>query len=153
MFLTASLTVLRFLLLAVGISANPIVIRQAPVSLLLARHLNITGSNDLIRKDQARAKNLVTVCQEKYSGATRPGAIVSVGVTNIGIIYEAHVGVGSPATSCELRRALQASHEFSHLLLDTLLIDTGSSNTWLGAGEAYVRTTTSVQTSNNVVGF
>ena len=37
------------------------------------------------------------------------------------------------------------------LLLDTLLIDTGSSNTWVGAGKAYAKTKTSMQTSNNVV--
>ena len=35
--------------------------------------------------------------------------------------------------------------------LDTLIIDTGSANTWVGAGKAFVRTSTSVQTSDNVV--
>ncbi|KAI0257081.1 aspartic peptidase A1 [Lactifluus subvellereus] len=132
MFPTASLTAFNFLLLAVGIAADPIVIRQAPVSLPFARHLNATGSNDLVRKDQARAKNLVAVCEAKESGALGPDAIVSVGVTNIGVIYQANVGVGNPATSY------------------TLLIDTGSSNTWVGAGKPYIKTKTSVQTPNNV---
>jgi hypothetical protein len=33
---------------------------------------------------------------------------------------------------------------------DTLLIDTGSSNTWLGAGLAYVKTSTSKDTGGTV---
>lgn len=36
-------------------------------------------------------------------------------------------------------------------LSDSLIIDTGSSNTWVGAGKAFVETSTSVQTSNLVV--
>lgn len=35
--------------------------------------------------------------------------------------------------------------------LDSLLIDTGSSNTWVGAGKKYVKTSTSVQTKDSVV--
>lgn len=46
--------------------------------------------------------------------------------------YTASVGVGSPATDY------------------TLLIDTGSSNTWLGAGKAYVKTSTSSSTGKSV---
>ena len=34
---------------------------------------------------------------------------------------------------------------------DSLLIDTGSSNTWVGAGKAFVKTSTSVQTTDRVV--
>ncbi len=37
-------------------------------------------------------------------------------------------------------------------MIDTLLVDLGSSNTWVGAGKAYVKTSTSVETSNKVVG-
>jgi hypothetical protein len=98
---TASLNFFRFLLLAVGIAANPVVIRQGPVSLPLARRINATGFNDLVQKDQARAKNLVDVYQAKESGTLGHGAIVSVGVTNAGVTYEASVGVGDPPTSCK----------------------------------------------------
>lgn len=34
--------------------------------------------------------------------------------------------------------------------LDQLLIDTGSSNTWLGAGQSYVKTSTSKSTGDRV---
>ncbi|KAH9171286.1 aspartic peptidase A1 [Lactarius sanguifluus] len=130
MFPTASLT--AFLLLAVSVAANPIVIRKPFVSLSFARHLNVTGAHDLVQKDQARAKNFVSVSKAKQSGTLSASAVISVGVTNVGVVYEASVGVGTPPT------------------LYNLLIDTGSSNTWVGAGKAYVRTSTSVQTIDRV---
>ncbi|KAH8984438.1 aspartic peptidase A1 [Lactarius akahatsu] len=130
MFPTVSLT--AFLLLAVSVAANPIVVRKPSVSLSFARHLNVTGAHDLVQKDQARAKNLVSVSKAKQSGTLSSSAVVSVGVTNVGVVYVASVGVGSPPTSY------------------SLLIDTGSSNTWVGAGKAYVHTSTTVQTTDRV---
>ena len=47
--------------------------------------------------------------------------------------YNATVGVGSPATDYNL------------------LIDTGSSNTWVGAGTKYKKTSTSKDTGKSVV--
>ncbi|KAH9979466.1 acid protease [Lactifluus volemus] len=121
-----------FLLFAVGIAANTVVIRQGPVSLPLARHINATGPNDLVQKDRARAKNLVANIQA-IAGRASPGTVVSVGVTNVGVTYEVSVGVGNPQP-----------------IVNTLVIDTGSSITWLGAGKPYVKTKSSMQTSNNV---
>ncbi|KAN0128880.1 Aspartic peptidase domain containing protein [Lactarius tabidus] len=127
MFPTASLT--AFLFLAVSVAANPIVVRKAPISLPFARHLNITGAQDVVLKDQARAKDLISTSK---ASAASPDAVGSVGVTNVGVVYEASVGVGSPPTQYNL------------------LIDTGSSNTWVGAGKAYVKTSTSVKTGDSV---
>ncbi|KAH9480701.1 Polyporopepsin [Psilocybe cubensis] len=56
----------------------------------------------------------------------------SIDVTDAGVTYTMSVGVGSPATQY------------------TLLIDTGSSNTWVGAGKAYKQTSTSKSTRNSV---
>ncbi len=94
MFPTAPLTAV--LLLVVSVAANPIVVRKAPVSLPIARRLNITGAHDLIRKDQVRARNMFDASKAKRSGS--PG---NVGVTNFGVVYGANVGVGSPPTFCE----------------------------------------------------
>ncbi|KAI0345956.1 acid protease [Trametopsis cervina] len=55
-----------------------------------------------------------------------------VDVTDAGVTYTASVGVGNPATQY------------------TLLIDTGSSNTWVGAGQKYVKTNTSKSTGARV---
>lgn len=37
------------------------------------------------------------------------------------------------------------------MIADDLIVDTGSSNTWVGAGTKYKTTSTSVKTSNSVV--
>ncbi|KAI9441945.1 aspartic peptidase A1 [Lactarius psammicola] len=89
MFPTALLTAV--LLLVISVAANPIVVRKAPVSLSFARRLNITSTQDLIRRDQARARNMFAVKKAKRSGS--PG---DVGITNFGIAYGANVGIGSP---------------------------------------------------------
>ena len=99
MFPTVSLT--SFLLLVVGVAANPIVVRKPPVSLSFARRLNVTGARDLVKKDQARAKILISIGNARQSGTLSSDAVVGVGVTNAGVNYEATVGVGSPTTSCE----------------------------------------------------
>ena len=94
MFPTAPLTAV--LLLVVGAAANPLVIRNSPVSLPFVRRFNFTDARDLIRKDQARARDLVALSQTKRSGS--PG---NVAITNTGVAYEANVGIGVPPTSCE----------------------------------------------------
>jgi hypothetical protein len=93
MFPTASLT--AFLFLAVSFAANPIVVRKAPVSLPFARHLNITEAQDVVLRGQARAKNLVSA---RKASAASPEAAGSVSATNVGVVYQASVGVGSPVS-------------------------------------------------------
>ncbi|KAJ8593944.1 acid protease [Rhizopogon salebrosus TDB-379] len=68
------------------------------------------------------------------TGAEGAGAdgTSSIDVTDSGVTYTMQVGVGSPATPY------------------TLLIDTGSSNTWIGAGKSYKPTSTSHRTGNSV---
>lgn len=56
-----------------------------------------------------------------------------VDVTDAGVTYTASVGVGNPPTQY------------------TLLIDTGSSNTWVGADQSYVKTGTSKSTGESIV--
>nr|VWP01181.1 Transcription regulator [Ganoderma boninense] len=55
-----------------------------------------------------------------------------VDVTDAGVTYTASVGVGNPPTQY------------------TLLIDTGSSNTWVGADKSYVKTGTSKSTGDSI---
>lgn len=61
-----------------------------------------------------------------------PSSGDGVDVTDSGVTYTANVGVGSPATDY------------------TLLIDTGSSNTWVGADKKYTPTSTSQSTGATV---
>ncbi|KAH8986200.1 aspartic peptidase A1 [Lactarius akahatsu] len=125
MLLTAPLAAI--LLLVVSVAADPIVVRKSPVSLPIARHLNITGAHDLIRKDQARARNMFAASKVKRSGSS-----ASVSITNEGVVYGASVGIGSPPT------------------FYNLLIDTGCTNIWIGGGKSYVHTSSSVALSGTV---
>ncbi|KAI0819363.1 acid protease [Trametes gibbosa] len=111
---------------------SALVVRDAsPITLPIARRLNVTGAANLVKLDQARAKTLKA--RPKAGAERSPRAtIFDAPVTNQAVDYVATVGVGSPPT------------EYS------LLIDTGSSNTWVGAGKAYVRTETSQATGNLV---
>ncbi|KAF7796287.1 hypothetical protein EIP86_007463 [Pleurotus ostreatoroseus] len=65
-------------------------------------------------------------------GAPPSSAGAGVDVTDAGVTYTASVGVGNPPTQY------------------TLLIDTGSSNTWVGADQKYVKTSTSKSTGDTV---
>ncbi|KAA1468101.1 acid protease [Dentipellis sp. KUC8613] len=131
MFPTAALTTL--LLLALSVASKPVVIRESHVTLPFAKSVNVTGAHDLVNKDKARAKALRARAEAKLNGSQlSDDAVISIPVENQAVIYTANVGVGSPATTY------------------SLLIDTGSSNTWVGAGKSYVKTSTSKQTSNRV---
>jgi hypothetical protein len=147
MFLPVIASLAPLGLLATSVAANPTVVqvRDTFVTLPFARRINVTGTLDLVLRDQARARQFA-----KQSGTSTSEVTSDVGVTNAGVNYVASVGVGSPATYC-------GSHRFkpdmvTHtLFLDSLIIDTGSSNTWVGAKRPYVKTKTSVKTSNRVV--
>lgn len=122
-------TILTTLFLALAVAANPILINRSPISLPLSRRLNLTSIDNLLKHDQARAKSLKTA---GTGGVFQSAAVVNEPITNQAVTYVASIGVGSPATSY------------------SLIVDTGSSNTWVGAGKAYVKTSTSVKTSNSV---
>ncbi|KAG6842466.1 hypothetical protein C0991_007596 [Blastosporella zonata] len=136
MFPAASLLIT--LVLALVVSANPIVVNDSPVKLPLARRLNTTSVHNLIRHDLARAKYLRARGQAVAQGQTldaadaAAAAVINESVDNQVVTYIASVGVGSPATTYQL------------------IVDTGSSNTWVGAGTQYKVTGTSVKSSNKV---
>lgn len=124
---------------AVGAIASPLVqIRESnpAITLSLTRRLNISGSS-IAEADRARAAHLFQhgQDQEKHGHSSHIHGRAtgsSFAVTNKGVEYTTNVGIGSPMT------------------IYTLLIDTGSSNTWIGANKAYVRTRTSVNTGRSV---
>ncbi|KAG2343384.1 acid protease [Suillus weaverae] len=126
MFPAASL--LTTLLLALSIAASPVEIRDSPITLPIARRLNTSGGTiNLLQHDQSRATALKTV-----SGNALGRRTGSIPVTNDAVTYIAAVGVGSPATTYNL------------------IVDTGSSNTWVGANTPYAMTSTSVNTGQPV---
>ena len=108
---------LAFTAAAVTVAAKPIVVRDSPVSLPIARRFNLTGVPSILKQDQARAKALKGRSQSsKAKGPSlKQAAIFNVDATNQAVDYVVSVGVGTPPTFYDL------------------LIDTGSSNTWVGS--------------------
>ncbi|KAI0263910.1 aspartic peptidase domain-containing protein [Gloeopeniophorella convolvens] len=108
------------------------------------------GARTIIARDRARAQKLLAGVQPHGPNAHhllelrargrsdteplagRDAAGDTIDVTDAAVTYTASVGVGSPATDY------------------TLLIDTGSSNTWVGAGKKYKQTSTSKSTGKKV---
>jgi len=125
-------SLLTTLVLALTVSSTPVVVRENFVRLPFAKQVNVTGAAHVLKVDQARAAALRAHGEAKAAGRLAKDAVVGITVQNQAVTYVASVGVGSPATTY------------------SLLIDTGSSNTWVGAGKAYVRTSTSTQTSDRV---
>jgi cathepsin E len=125
-------TLLTTLLLALAVAANPVIVQRSLITLPFSKQVNLTNIPNLVRRDQARAKALKATGQAKAGIPLKSDAVISSPATNEAVSYIASVGVGSPATQY------------------SLIIDTGSSNTWVGATLAYKKTVTSSQTSNSV---
>ncbi|PIL28539.1 transporter [Ganoderma sinense ZZ0214-1] len=122
-------TLLALCIAAATASASPVVVRDSPISLPLARRFNATGSGSILAADQARAQLLKNVGHAKGGNPSKRADVV---VSNANTFYSVEIGIGSPATTY------------------TLLVDTGSSNTFVGAGQQYVQTSTSQDTGNTV---
>ncbi|KAG1881546.1 aspartic peptidase domain-containing protein [Suillus tomentosus] len=126
MFPAASLLTIIFL--ALSIAGSPVEIDNSPITLPIARRLNLSdGPINLLQQDKAR----VTALREN-SLSKKGGHTVSTPVINNALGYLITVGIGSPATTYNL------------------IVDTGSSNTWVGANTKYVKTKTSVDTREPV---
>lgn len=113
-----------------------VVIRGIP----FATHLRALkgGGKELLAHDRARARKFLAGKSHHIPSVTAlsttvsSGADSSIDVTDSGVTYTMQVGVGNPATQY------------------TLLIDTGSSNTWIGAGLPYKPTSSSHSTGNTI---
>ncbi|KAI0329987.1 acid protease [Cubamyces sp. BRFM 1775] len=135
---SAAFSSLLVLVLTFAVSAQgtPVVqIHDNLVRLTMAKRFNLTGSGKLIARDQARVKNLFARGNAKSAGEPRgldadPGH--SIPATNQAVDYVVNVGVGTPPTTY------------------SLIVDTGSSNTWVGAGKPFVKTSSSKQTTDSV---
>jgi len=130
-----SASLLTTLILALTVAANPVLLPRSPVTLPLSKRVNATNMVNLVKHDVARAAALRARGLAKANGQfSFDASTVNEPVENQAVTYVANIGVGSPPT------------EFS------LIVDTGSSNTWVGADKSnpYVRTTTSKTTTSKV---
>lgn len=81
------------LILALTITVNGAAVQTGPVKLSLARHFNLTGTQNVLQHDLARVRHL----KARVVGTS----FADEPITNQAIIYTASVGVGSPATYCK----------------------------------------------------
>ncbi|PPR06130.1 hypothetical protein CVT26_005352 [Gymnopilus dilepis] len=125
------INLLTTLLLALSVVANPLLVKRSPVTLPISRRVNITSVNSLLKHDQVRAQTLLAGALTTVENLLHEADAVSEQLENQAVSYVASVGIGSPATTYEL------------------LLDTGSSNTWIGANKAYTQTQTSSKTPNS----
>ncbi|KAG1822108.1 acid protease [Suillus variegatus] len=89
---------------------------SSPATLKLAVRINSYGLKNIAAADRAQIQ------------ARQAGGSSSISATNDVTTYTADIGVGNPPTYY------------------TVLVDTGSSNTWIGANKAYEKTATSQDT-------
>ncbi|VDC06909.1 unnamed protein product [Peniophora sp. CBMAI 1063] len=135
MFPAARLT--AFLSLVLVASASPIESSHNSQSntghLLISNHINTNSGKNLIVADQARIASIVSrgkTTKGVVSDAKTNGSSGSAPITSQTVIYTASIGVGS--------------QNF------TVIVDTGSSNTWIGADTPYQPGDTSTNTGAEV---
>lgn len=122
----------------------------SPMTLPLARRVNLTSVHNLVRYDKSRAKALRSRLQ-KTAKAADVFIVPNIPIDNQAVTYTANVSFGNPAQSCEsfYRQPCQVLSYVG--LSDSLIVDTGrlvyapvsigtlldipssSSNTWAGA--------------------
>lgn len=82
-------SLLATLVLALVVTANPVVIRDSPVTLPLVRRLNANGTAfNLLARDQARVSGLRSFAQRKLTGTLSEAAtLASIPATNQAVDY------------------------------------------------------------------
>ena len=126
-------TLLALFLVDVGAApAATHIVNQNNVRLPFVRRHNLTGTS-LVASDRARAQALKSrhVRASTGTGKANAAAAVGFGITNTVVSYLAEVKVGSQTFD--------------------LIVDTGSSNTWVGATTEYRPGRTAQDTGSEVV--
>ncbi|KAH9945544.1 acid protease [Amylocystis lapponica] len=132
--MTFGSSLLATIVLALAVSATPVVVGENTITLPLVKRVHINGTLNLLQRDQARASHLKARALAKLNGTPlpRPAAGTSVTAMDQSVDYIVNLGIGSPPTYYNL------------------MVDTGSSNTWVGAGKPFIPTSTSKDTGEGV---
>jgi hypothetical protein len=133
------LPALAFLSLSARASPHPRMIPRT-ATLKLSVGINSNGIKNIAAADRAR-----------FQALSQSGGSSSIDASNAQMTYSTDIGVGTPPTYCKFFE-LHFSFLMKHLFhADTLLVDTGSSNTWIGASKPYEITSTSKDTGGQFV--
>ena len=134
-----------FVVLATRVLANSTTDVENIISLPLSKQrVRSTGTVNIAQRDDIRSRRLGG---RQYLRSLTPDVLLNEVLTEA---YTATIGVGQPPTYCESCQFLP--HMGSYIfILDQLLVDTGSANTWVGANKSYVITNSSMKTSDSYV--
>jgi len=119
-------------LLRLGASVNALALNASPPALKVTKRIDYTKLYDIVQHDLSRAKVLKARGQANAGGKFNEDAAVNVPITNEAVDYVMTISIGNPPTNY------------------TCIVDTGSSNCWIGAGKTYVATSTSEDTGATV---
>lgn len=108
------------------------VVNHNLVRLPVVRHHNLTGTT-VAASDRARAQHFKNKHANSKTGVVQSRGPFGIDVTNSLVSYVAEVQVGSPPQTFDL------------------IVDTGSSNTWVGAMTEYKPTPSSKDTGDSMV--
>ena len=135
--------------LASGVVADPSLARDSLIKVPISKRVNFNGVPDFSKRDREHLRKLV-----KRGGQQRQSSTVNktpdIPLNNTGGIYVATIGVGDPPTNCESCKFLPRMVSYI-LAQDRLILDSGSSLTWVGANTPYVKTKSSVKTKEFAV--
>ncbi|KAI0333920.1 acid protease [Cubamyces sp. BRFM 1775] len=131
--LSAALLFVLAYVTGIAVQAAPAtVVVDNMVTLPIAKRFNFTGSGKMLQHDQARARSLRERAIARATGTPPPPSseVGSVPINNQLVTYTAYVGIGTPPTDY------------------ILIVDTGSANTWVGANQQYVVTSSTEPTGD-----
>lgn len=153
MLLVAALA--PFLVPAMGwVESDKKVTRDSrPPSLVISKNISSSGTGkwNPIKCDRKRfgklQKSNLTNGHDSSTSEGNPGLTLNDAVNS----FSGKIGVGSPPKYCESCQFRLGVVSYMRMFLDTLLVDSGSAITFVGANASYVTTNTSVKTSAKLV--
>lgn len=128
-------------------NAKPVIVRDNLIRLPFAKKVNITSPRQLVTHDQARATAFFNRRHDNVAGMRRQ----DVPAIDSGTYYAATVNIGTPGTPCESKILIMNNRILMFFEQDSLLIDTGSSNTFVGTNKLYQSSSSSVSTGHKEV--
>lgn len=95
----------------------------------LTKFVNITSGYGLVQSSQARAKHFSKGLQQSFDGKVPPSAPAENNI--FAYLITVKVGIENPSCKPASKLSFYPSTE-ARRTIDQLIIDTGSSNTWVG---------------------
>ena len=93
--------IVLFFSLTSSVAGNIVRANRSPITLPIARRINLTSIRNLPQHDQTRATLLKAQGAAKTSSLIHNDAVINSPADNQAVSYVAPVGIGSPATTCK----------------------------------------------------